>query len=178
VFRHDRDAGADELAWLAFLYAAGELDGAAAADFERRLDADQSAREAVAEAVLLVAAAATAGAPAVAARRRSRAAVAATLTLAAAAGLAALFAATGWLASPKNPRGVPGAAAESVALAWSGLRDDQDGVAPPRDDLVAWLDEAPDAVPSEPTGDDDAPPPWLLEAARLRETPAPDGRGS
>src|SRR5215210_2724211 len=42
-----------DLPWLASRYVAGELAGDEAAAFERRLDADQGAREAVAEAVEL-----------------------------------------------------------------------------------------------------------------------------
>ncbi|MGC3969424.1 MAG: hypothetical protein QM775_19315 [Pirellulales bacterium] len=43
----------DDLTWSAYQYAAGELDAAAAAAFEERLAVDQSAREALAEAVSL-----------------------------------------------------------------------------------------------------------------------------
>ena len=42
-----------DLPWLAFRYVAGELAGDEAAAFERRLDTDQGAREAVAEVVEL-----------------------------------------------------------------------------------------------------------------------------
>ena len=45
----------DDLAWLAFRYVAGDLDPDESAAFERRLDHDQPAREAVAEAVALMA---------------------------------------------------------------------------------------------------------------------------
>ena len=45
----------DDLAWLAFRYVAGELDPEESAAFEHRLDREQPAREAVAEAVALVA---------------------------------------------------------------------------------------------------------------------------
>jgi hypothetical protein len=43
----------DGLAWLALLYAGGELEEAEAAQFEQRLAADQQAREALAQAVPL-----------------------------------------------------------------------------------------------------------------------------
>lgn len=43
----------DHLALQALLYAGGELDGTALADFERRLAADQEAREALCQAVQL-----------------------------------------------------------------------------------------------------------------------------
>ena len=62
----DRPAiGADEreLFWLAFCYTAGELSAAQAVEFEARLETDQRAREAVAEAVELAAAARIASAP-------------------------------------------------------------------------------------------------------------------
>ncbi len=55
---HERD----ELAWLAFCYVANELDDAARTEFELRLAESQAAREAVAQAVELVAAAQLAGA--------------------------------------------------------------------------------------------------------------------
>ena len=42
-----------DLSWLAFRYVAGEMDRDEAEAFESRLDQDQSAREAVAEAVAL-----------------------------------------------------------------------------------------------------------------------------
>src|SRR6476660_6136234 len=42
-----------ELDWLAFCYAAGELDGAEAESFEARLAEEQPAREALARAVEL-----------------------------------------------------------------------------------------------------------------------------
>jgi hypothetical protein len=45
--------GGDGLAWLALLYAGGELEEAEAAQFEQRLAGDQQAREALAQAVLL-----------------------------------------------------------------------------------------------------------------------------
>lgn len=45
-----------ELFWLAYCYVAGELSAAQAADFEARLEVDQPAREAVAQAVELTAA--------------------------------------------------------------------------------------------------------------------------
>lgn len=48
-FKHEQD----ELAWLAFQYVAGELSVADADLFEERLADDQTAREAVAEAVAL-----------------------------------------------------------------------------------------------------------------------------
>ena len=42
------------LSWLAFQYVSEELPSAEAAAFEERLVADQAAREAVAEAMLLL----------------------------------------------------------------------------------------------------------------------------
>jgi hypothetical protein len=49
----DRGSKDDGLAWLALLYAGGELDPAEAALFEQRLAGDQQAREALAQAALL-----------------------------------------------------------------------------------------------------------------------------
>src|SRR4051794_39341070 len=48
----DHDPGADT-PWLAFRYVSGEMGPEEAEAFERRLDEDQGAREAVAEAVAL-----------------------------------------------------------------------------------------------------------------------------
>ncbi|HMC10306.1 MAG TPA: hypothetical protein VKH44_03415, partial [Pirellulaceae bacterium] len=45
------DINPNDLDWLAFCYAAGELDSAEAEQFEARLADDQSAREALARAV-------------------------------------------------------------------------------------------------------------------------------
>lgn len=50
-------SGERELFWLAFCYVAGELSDIDAEEFEVRLEADQAAREAVAQAVELAAAA-------------------------------------------------------------------------------------------------------------------------
>jgi anti-sigma factor RsiW len=50
----------EDLAWLAFCYASDELSPEAASEFENRLAAEQAAREAVAEAVLLISATQTA----------------------------------------------------------------------------------------------------------------------
>jgi hypothetical protein len=50
--RPTRDAG-DGLAWLALLYASGELDPGEVTQFEQRLAGDQQAREALAQAVPL-----------------------------------------------------------------------------------------------------------------------------
>ena len=166
----DRDPDPDDLAWLAFRYAANELDATAEAAFEHRLDIDQAAREALAEAVALVAL--MVAVP----RARSRRLVPVGLAgLAAAAVLAALLAVP-WSFRAARPH-APAAPAESVALAWSGLHDGDDAI-PSRSDLIAWLDEAPEALPADPGSDDDVPPPWLIEAARLRDAGTPDGGGS
>ncbi len=170
------DPGGDGLAWLAFRYAAGEFGADDSAAFERRLDADQSAREAVAEAVLLCGVVARAAPSA-----RPRRLAAPLLGLAA----ATLVVAVGpWLGRPApRARGVGlavrtcGVPAGSVALAWSGMRQDD----PPPDDLIAWLDDPAAGPNPAATGPDDAPealPPWLLEAASLPDRDAPDAKGS
>lgn len=47
------DSGNDTLAWQALLYASGELEGEPETSFEERLGADQSARDALCQAVQL-----------------------------------------------------------------------------------------------------------------------------
>jgi hypothetical protein len=161
----------DDLAWLAFRYVAGELDRDEAADFEHRLDAEQSAREAVAEAVAMAEALALAGSRKKGSLRLVRSA---GVVLAAAACL--FLAISLWLFAPGKTRSEPDAGAASVALSWSGLR--QNAEIEHRDDLFAWLEEPSAEAPSEGDTDSqdtaDGPPGWLLEAASLRDTlPAP-----
>jgi hypothetical protein len=157
----------DDLAWRAFRYVAGELDAEASAAFERRLDADQSAREAVAEAVLMAGAVARASAANRRQRRRRVALAALAVSCLVLTGAPRLLAPSGPVGDA--PAAGPGAA---VALAWSGLRQEGEagnGPDAPRDDLIAWLAETPAAA--EPAEAVDPLPPWLLEAAAL---PAPD----
>jgi hypothetical protein len=148
----------DDLDWLAFAYASGALDPEAEAEFEQRLDVDQTAREAVAAAVGLVGVIVRAKAPT---RYRFRRA-AAFATLAAAASVAAALVFAPRIASTNPP------STETVALAWSGLHGD---------DFLASLDDSPEPPADTATDDDDAPPSWLLEAARLRDDPSAGGPG-
>ena len=165
---HDHD---DDLPWLAFRYAAGELEGGAEAAFERRLDSDQEAREALAEAVLLAGAFARSGRPGLT-PRPSAFRVPAILTLTAAAAACLVVAlGPGVLGRARGPVPVPSQAARpadpaAVALTWSGLRldaadDPGDGDEP----------EAPE--PNEPN---EPLPGWLIEAAATRDVPL--GQGS
>ncbi|HEX8200581.1 MAG TPA: hypothetical protein VF590_08840 [Isosphaeraceae bacterium] len=184
-----------DLPWLAFRYVAGELAGVEAAAFERRLDADQRAREAVAEAVELAGAVALLGPDVLAFRpagpprpRPVRAALGwmaagAAACLAAVAGLRALAPTQSGpspavLARPGGGDADRTGAATEIALAWSGLHCDD---APDDAELLAWLD-APTPGEAEPApgaesaaaADDDVPP-WLFEAAALPA--APDAGG-
>ncbi|MCA1686749.1 MAG: hypothetical protein LC745_12430 [Planctomycetia bacterium] len=158
----------DDLAWLAFGYATGDLDPDASAAFERRLGEDQWAREAVAEAVLL----ADSVALAAKAERRGRLGRRAAAVALAAACLA-IAAGPRLLAPPRAAApaaAVAAAGPEAVALAWSGLRQEAEAVnGPEPDDTIDW--------PTEPAAEPgDAIPHWLLEAASL---PAADtGQGS
>jgi hypothetical protein len=184
-----------DLPWLAFRYVAGELAGDEAAAFERRLDADQEAREAVAEAVELAGAVALLTPdvltfpPGSRPRRYPVPQALGWMTAGAATCLASLVGLHA-LAPPAPPPRVTarptvvaaedaGSGAEAqVALAWSGLRRD-DG--PDDAELLAWLDEAaPGEAESALPTDASAPaegdvPPWLIEAATLRATTGPDG---
>ena len=170
----ERTDDADDLSWLAFCYAAGELDADAEAAFERRLDADPAACEALAEAVRLGEAVARAAAPAPVFRLnvplRRVAAVAAAACLVLAVGARRFVVDRG-----NAPADEPGAGAVArVALTWSDLRQGAG------DDLVNGPDDESDdlAAAPEPVEAADAFPGWLIEAAALRDAPAPEGRGS
>lgn len=184
------DPGSD-LHWLAFRYVAAELGGDEAAAFERRLVEDQGAREAVAAAVELAGAVAVL-APDVLAFRPVRRrpvrhalgwmAAGAAACLAAVVGLHTLSPSAPGPVAPVPPAPVTEAdttAQAEVALAWSGLRrdDDEPGTA----ELLAWLDEpapgeAEGVVPADPAATaEGTPPSWLLEAASLRLAPGPGG---
>lgn len=162
------DPDSDRRNWLAFQFVSGDLSPTEEQDFELWLASDQGAREAVAEAVRLAGVVGASVERKTWTRRPLRLAVA-SLTLAAAAGLAAM------LVNPGRPISeAPASPAESLALAWSGLRDGE--AASPRDDQVATLEPSSDPAVIEP--DDDAPPTWLIEAARLRNEPNSEGHGS
>src|SRR4051794_32674415 len=112
--------------WLAFRYVAGEMTGDEAASFEERLGRDQSAREAVAEAVELAGAVFLATSLArplpTSGHRGGGRWVLCGLARAAAACLALVV---GRLAPPPSrpapppTTGAPAEAAEAVALTWS-----------------------------------------------------------
>jgi hypothetical protein len=188
-FEPDLDS---DLSWLALRYVAGEMGHDEAEAFECRLDHDQSAREAVAEAVLLAGAIARlepAPAPVLPIRRRVYVATLAGIVgVAAAACLAWLM--VGWQGrGPVTPTPVTanqdgaGVGAntptESVLLAWSKLR--LEGAADegqPRNDLLVWNDEAPVPPDVESTAADEPEntsdpglPAWLLDAASLAGRP-------
>jgi hypothetical protein len=196
----ERD-GASELPWLAFRYVSGEMAGDEAAAFEDRLDQDQEAREAVAQAVELVGAVAAlrpgegeqtlslwerglAAAPPSAtasarpgegrraARRHHLATFAATVTMAAAACLA-------WLAFNMSgpapvPPGTPRAAAitPAAAVALTWSTLDQER-ATDKGESSALLAWN-DDVPTPAESEDTSElglPPWLVDAASLASRP-------
>jgi hypothetical protein len=176
------DPSPDDLAWQAFRYVAGELVGVEEVAFEQRLDHDQEAREAVAEAVALVDALTRAGTDREGAVRPRRVPVPVRrLALAALSAAAVLVLAVGlgfipWRSRPRHD------ASAAVALTWSGLRHAQqqspaDPDTDPHDALIAWIegpapsaDPVPetDADPDTEPADAAGPPAWLLEAASLR----------
>lgn len=160
----------DDLHWTAFRYVAGELSTAEASAFERRLDDDQDAREAVAAAVELAGALAIAAEalPIEFAGPTRRAWVRARRVLAGSA-LAAAAALLVIVLGPAPRPGrtpTPGTGPSDVARAWLGLR-----VAPDAE-WTAIVAEAPagDGPESLPTADADAGaerplPSWMLAAA-------------
>ena len=167
----------DDLTWLAFRYVAGELDPDELAAFEDRLDRDQPAREAVAEAVALMAGVVHA-APAFRSTPGSRSRVrrAAVVALASAACLALALAPRlvdfRPHGDPPDARTPAPGAGSAVALAWSGLRQEA-AETPRQDDPTAALDdpEADTVMPIETTADAgglvEGLPSWLIEAASL-----------
>ena len=170
--------GADpksELLWLSFRYVSGELTGDDAQDFERRLDTDQEAREAVAEAVELIGAVAAQG-PAVVAIPRTPS-LRRRLVTAAVALAACLLVALG-LKVASHPGGPFGTRSvddpnRDVALTWSGLRtgeDAGDADSPPVGDMMAW--NGGDGGEADANGMTEALPSWVFEAATLHESSA------
>jgi hypothetical protein len=190
----DADPPADDLAWLAFAYATGDLPADEEAPFEDRLGTDQHARDALAAAVALVATLhdglhrdsiqqpprpAPATAPAA---RRGWLAPLLTLTVCVAV-------AAGWsLLSRWRPAGAGAALVNStsadpspeVALAWSRMRqtlaDESDGRWEAADPSA---EPTPAAAPDEEVAapDDNADvPAWLLTAVRLEGDGAEDAR--
>jgi hypothetical protein len=164
---HDSD-----ILWLAFCYAAGEMAPGDAEEFERRLDLDQQAREALARAVELAGAVAALPSTSVStlslSRRRPVRTILGVAALAAAACLAWLFVAPrGVEREAVAPRVAPTA---TVTLAWSSLRQEHEV---DRDETTALL-AANDDVPALSDSDDNADtglPLWLLDAATLGGRP-------
>lgn len=170
---HDSD---NDLAWLAFQYAAGELSLEATSAFEERLDADQAAREALAGAVGLTEALFSAevlpssvvrvGTPRRTHRRLAALGAAACVLVAFAVG-------PRWL---DRDDARPDPSPSAVGLAWSGLRAASEPFIVERtDDWLDWIDEpSSESEVSPDSPEDDGPPGWLLEAVALRETDPPD----
>jgi hypothetical protein len=160
-----------EILLLAFRYVAGELAPEEAEAFERRLDDDQQAREAVAEAVALAGAVA-AQEPAATVpllpmiRRRPRVAFSAALAVAAAACVAWLIVVargpirTHDAGTPVARNGEPSAV---VTLAWSTLREEC--AADPESTVTGETELA--ALPEVEDASDGGIPLWLLDAASL-----------
>lgn len=186
-FEPDRDP---DVSWLAWRYVAGEMGSEEAESFEVRLDRDQAAREAVAEAVELSAAVAAIG-PATRPsipllRRRPVASVAALLGVGAAvaASLAWIIADPGGpvVKEPATPPAVAVAGPsnrprpESVVLAWSSLRYEGTGAGAGEEaeanELLAWNEESPLSVEAEGASERGLPL-WLLDAASLARRPGP-----
>ncbi len=149
-----------DLSWTAFLYISGELSPEESSAFERRLDEDQDAREAVASAVEMAGAVAVIGRdlPVKQTVRRLRIWA---IALASAACLA--LAVVPWLRLSR----APSTDAAEVAEAWSGLRAtsrvESDA------EWVARLAESPSAETAEGIEAEDDPaeralPSWLLSA--------------
>jgi anti-sigma-K factor RskA len=174
-------ASREELDWLAFQYAVGELSPAEQAEFERLLATDQAATDALAEAVELLAATRQALARPVVRRPVLR-----WIGYAAAASLVL------WLAMGAP---VPGTRQErpvadrvdperAIALAWSQLLTSTE--LDEAEMVRAWSDDATILADTEPlvTMDDDADvelPAWLMTLSTLQPGPSkpnnPNGSG-
>jgi len=154
-----------DLDWQAFRYVAGEMSSDEAAVFERRLADDQSAREAVADAVELAQALATLGPEA---REDTRPVPKARLgsgkrtwrrravwTVAGTAACVALIV-TSWLYRGGETAQSTDLSLEQLALLWSQIGEELD----PRE-LDEWAEDFSD----DPTDQDaDVPPSWMLAA--------------
>ncbi|MGE3821931.1 MAG: hypothetical protein AB7I30_21165 [Isosphaeraceae bacterium] len=167
-----------DLVWLAFQYAVEELGPEDADAFERRLDVDQSAREALAEAVgltqaLLVSKAEVFSSSVVPFKRHGRTTRRLATLAAAACILAVVTFGLGRL-DRDDPRPEP--SPSSVGLAWSGLRVASEPFTAERtDESLDWLDEfTTEGDVGSDFEEEDGPPGWLLEAVALRETAEPD----
>ncbi len=165
------DASSD-LSWLALRYICGELSDAETAAFELRLDEDQAAREAVARAVELAGAVVSLPRDAsqiLPAPRRPLVATVPRWILAIAASALFLIALRSVWHDRSHPTAKPAAPSAALALAWSGVHEDEDKTA----DLLEWLDAAPQgvethlaAVDTATVSDSDVPD-WMLEAGSL-----------
>lgn len=129
--------GPDQLDWLAFCYAAGELASAEAEQFEARLAGDQAAREALARAVELtqtVVAAESQTDSLVVPARRHVAGWAARLSWMAIGGLASVVIAFLWSGALQQSTG-PTEKQLALAAAWTQARA---GIAQAKED-EQWL---------------------------------------
>jgi len=175
----------NELDWLAFCYAAGELDAAQAEQFEVRLADDQSAREALARAVELtqiVAAAESQSTSCVMPAAQRTTAWQARVSWMAVGGLAAALLAMLWsgVVGPTwrtAQRSLRAPAQQQLASAWYATRADinsakESGVwfvsatASDTDDL--WTEA------SLNDDNDDEAPSWLTAAVFSRSAETPD----
>lgn len=163
-----------ESAWLAIAYVCGELSAEEASAFEERLEHDQEAREALAEAVELAGAVAQLP-PDLDRVLRPRGGRVVTrlprwvLSAAAALVLALLGSGAFYLMNGRADSQRRGSSATALALAWSGVHRDEAN----NDELLDWLE-----VPGAPEGlevaghdgveaaDGDVPD-WMVAAAAL-----------
>jgi hypothetical protein len=161
-----------EILWLAFRYVAGEMGPDEAESFEHRLDRDQAAREAVAQAVELAGAVAALRPESIPTltlpRRRPLRIILGLAALAAAACLS-------WLAfTPRageplaaSPKVTPSA---TLTLAWSTLRQEREADKDETSALLASNDDLPALSESDDSVDSGLPL-WLLDAASLAGRP-------
>jgi hypothetical protein len=177
---------ANQLDWLAFSYAAGEMNAAEAEQFELRLADDQSAREALARAVELTQTVAAAHSEAdyfVVPARRPAAGWGTRLSWMAIGGLASVVIALVWSGAFNRPNAAPSESQLALAAAWSQARSGiaqakEDGVwlpsswsqTEPDEELLAVSDVALEYQPGET-------PSWLTAAVLLAGeagSPAPE----
>lgn len=170
------DECANQLDWLAFCYAAGELDAAQAEQFEARLADDQSAREALARTVELtqtVVAAESQAESFVLLPQRPVAGWGTRLSWMAIGGLASVAIAFIWSGAVAPSNSAPSENQLALATAWTQARADiaqakEDGLwipaawslAEPDEELLAVSDVGLDFQPGET-------PSWLTAAILL-----------
>jgi ferric-dicitrate binding protein FerR (iron transport regulator) len=162
---YDDDVETRDAAWLAFRYAAGELDPAESVRFEQCLETDPDACESLVQAVRLMEVARQAARQARPRPRRLHLPARLATSAVAAAATVALYVAMGGLQGPRatDPEIASPWSGEAVQ-AWASLRPDPEA--------LAWEGES--ELEDSTASATDPLPSWMLEIASL-ESPAGPG---